>query len=83
MEPKRLRWGIVSAARIADSLVQAVRSSPNCDLAAVASRNIEQAQAWAAARDVPLAFGSYDAVIEAAHVAGIAMVFTHKRHFRH
>lgn len=63
MGPKQLRWGIISTARIADSLVQAARSSPNCALSAVASRNIEQARAWAAARDVPLTFGSYDEML--------------------
>ncbi len=71
MESKRLRWGIVSTARIADSLVQAVRSSPNCDLAAVASRNIEQAHAWAAARHVPLTFGSYDAMLASDQVDAV------------
>ena len=63
MQPKRLRWGILGTARIADSLVQAIRLSDNSELAAVASRDAEMARAWAGERQVALAFGSYDQML--------------------
>ena len=71
MEHKQIRWGIIGTARIADSFVQAVRLSSNCDLVAVASRNIEQAQAWADARDVPATFGSYDEMLASGDIDAV------------
>jgi predicted dehydrogenase len=63
MQSNLVRWGVLGTARIADSLVNAIRSSENCELTAIASRDRAHAQAWAAERDVPLAFGSYGAML--------------------
>ena len=60
MQPGRLRFGILGTARIADSQVRAIRVSNNCEVRAVASRDLERARAWARERDVPVVFGSYD-----------------------
>jgi predicted dehydrogenase len=70
-QSNRLRWGILGTARIADALVQAIRASGNSELAAVASRNIEQARAWAAEREVPLTFGSYDDLLASGEVDAV------------
>ncbi|HEY8584741.1 MAG TPA: Gfo/Idh/MocA family oxidoreductase [Capillimicrobium sp.] len=53
-----LRWGILSTARIADTLL-------GSGLAAVAvgSRSAERAQAWAAERGIARAHGSYEALL--------------------
>src|SRR5215210_2331101 len=63
MQSNRLRWGILGTARIADSLVQAIKLSNNSELTAIASRDPALAQAWARDRDVPLTFGSYDEML--------------------
>src|SRR5262245_199207 len=44
-------------------LVRAMRLSENSELTAVASRDMAQAQSWAAERGVPQAFGSYDEML--------------------
>ena len=59
----RLRWGVLGTARIADRLVRAWRLAENCELRAIASRDLAQARAWAAAREVPQAFGSYEEML--------------------
>ncbi|MGE5138585.1 MAG: Gfo/Idh/MocA family protein [Rudaea sp.] len=69
-----LRWGILSTARIADALVRAIRASSDNELIAVASRDAVRAVEWAARRDVPHAFGSYEEmlasdVIDAVYIA--------------
>jgi xylose dehydrogenase (NAD/NADP) len=63
MQPARLRWGVLGAARIADVLVRAFRKSNNGELAGVASRDLQRAQLWARERDIPHAFGSYDEML--------------------
>src|SRR5438128_2160775 len=63
METKKLRWGVLSTARIGDSQVRAIRTSNNGELVAVASRDLALAQAWASQRDVSHVFGSYDAML--------------------
>src|SRR5437868_9471772 len=63
MQPTQLRWGVLGTARIADALVRAIKLSGNSTLAAVASRDLSMAKAWATQRDVPLAFGSYEEML--------------------
>jgi xylose dehydrogenase (NAD/NADP) len=63
MQTKRLRWGVLGTARIADAVVPAIRMSSNCELAAVASRDLTLAQAWARERNVPRSFGSYEEML--------------------
>ena len=59
----QLRWGILGTARIADALVPALQGATNCALVAIASRQGETARAWAATRQVPMTFGSYDEML--------------------
>jgi predicted dehydrogenase len=54
-----LRWGLLSTAKINDALLGA----GNADVAAVASRDAERAEAYAAARGIPTAYGSYEALL--------------------
>jgi predicted dehydrogenase len=62
-QSNRVRWGVLGTARIADSLVEAIRLSGNCELTAIASRDAEQAREWARDRGAPLSFGSYDEML--------------------
>ncbi len=62
-EMARLRWGILSTAKIADALVRAIKATTNCELAAVASRDAARAQAWARERNIPHAFGGYEEML--------------------
>jgi D-xylose 1-dehydrogenase (NADP+, D-xylono-1,5-lactone-forming) len=60
MQTRRLRWGVLGTARIADKVVQGINLSNNGVLTAIASRDPGMARDWAAERNVPHAFGSYD-----------------------
>jgi predicted dehydrogenase len=58
-----VRWGLVSTANINRRLIPAIRASKRGELSAVASRSQASADAYAAKWEIPLAFGSYDAML--------------------
>lgn len=60
---QNVRWGILSTAEIATKVVAGMHDAENAEVVAVASRSLEKAEAWAAAHDVPRAYGSYDALL--------------------
>ena len=59
-----LRWGLLSTARINRDLIPPLQASKHNELAAVASRNQGQAEAYAREWDIPRAYGSYEALLE-------------------
>ena len=61
--PDKIRWGILSTARIGRRVIPAIQASRNGEVAAVCSRSLERAQAWAAAHEIPRAYGSYEALL--------------------
>ena len=59
-----LRWGVLSTARIAAKhVVPALQAAPGHDVAAVASRDLGRARAWATEHDIATAYGSYDELL--------------------
>jgi len=64
----KLRWGLLSTARINDALIKPIRTSERNELIAVASRTLERAQAYAREKNIPRALGSYDALVSDADV---------------
>jgi predicted dehydrogenase len=64
MSNSKLRWGLLSTAKINRAVIPPIRASARGELAAVASRDLAKAQAYAAEWDIPQAFGSYEAMLE-------------------
>jgi len=60
----RLRWGLLSTARINRRLIPAIRSAGRAELFAVASRDLQRAQVYAAEWDIPRAHCSYEALLD-------------------
>lgn len=58
-----VRWGILSTASIATKVARAINLAQNAELVAVASRTEERAAAWAQKHNVPIAYGTYDALL--------------------
>lgn len=58
-----IRWGLLSTARINRRLIPAIRASARGRLVAVASRDPATAAAYAREWDIPLHFGSYEAML--------------------
>lgn len=59
-----LRWGLICTATINKALIPAIGASERCKLAAVASRDLGRARAYAREWDIPRAHGSYQALLE-------------------
>ncbi len=68
----KIRWGILSTAKIGRTrVIPAMQASNNGEVVAVASRNLDSAQAFAADLGIPQAFGSYEAMIDSGEVDAI------------
>lgn len=60
----KIRWGILSTARIGITrVIAAMQMSPFCEITAIASRDLARAQQAAAKLDLPKAYGSYEALL--------------------
>jgi predicted dehydrogenase len=60
----RLRWGILGVARHNRHVLPAFVRSTQSELRAIASRSLERAQAAAGAAGIPIAYGSYEALLD-------------------
>lgn len=62
--PDKIRWGILSTASIGfRRVVPAMQQSRNGEVTAVASRSLDKAQKYAAERNIPKAYGSYEELL--------------------
>lgn len=68
---KKVRWGLLSTARINRALIPAIRASQRGELVAVASRSQDRAEAYAAQWDIPRAFGSYEAMLASGEIDAV------------
>ena len=60
----RIRWGVLSTARIATKkVIPAMQRGQYCEMAAIASRNEDTARATADTLGLPTAYGSYEALL--------------------
>jgi xylose dehydrogenase (NAD/NADP) len=59
----KVRWGILSTANINHRLIPVIQRSKRGELIAVASRDQNRANAYAARWDIPHAFGSYESML--------------------
>jgi predicted dehydrogenase len=63
MNMDKLRWGLLSTARINRAVIPPIRSSKRSELVAVASRDQAKADAYAKEWQIPRAYGSYEALL--------------------
>ena len=59
-----LRWGLMSTARINLALLPALRECTRAEAVAVASRDVDRADAFAARHGLATAYGSYEALLD-------------------
>ena len=60
----KLRWGILSTARIGvEKVIPAMQQGEHCEVTAIASRDLGRAQAAARRLNIPRAFGSYEELL--------------------
>jgi predicted dehydrogenase len=60
----KIKWGIISTAKIArEHVIPGMQAGAYCDVYAIASRNLEKAQAVAKEFSIPKAYGSYEELL--------------------
>lgn len=72
-----LKWGIVTAGKISNDFVAALKLAPETEhqIVAVAARNKERAEEFAAKFNIPRAYGSYKELAEDKDVGLYNVVF--------
>jgi predicted dehydrogenase len=78
--PEALRVGILGTASIADRIVAGARKSSLVRISAVAGREPERTNAWAAKRGIPHAFESYGALLESGAVDAVYIPLPNSMH---
>jgi xylose dehydrogenase (NAD/NADP) len=79
--PDTVRYGLISTARIGfNAHVPAAKDSPNSAIVAVSSRNLQTAQAAAKEHDIPLAFGSYQEMIDSDQIDAVINTLPNSMH---
>ncbi|WP_166389508.1 Gfo/Idh/MocA family protein [Nocardioides ochotonae] len=78
-----VRWGILATGKIAHSFARDLLLVPGAELVAVGSRRPESARAFAAAYDVPAAYGSYAELVADPAVEVVYVASPHALHLEH
>lgn len=61
---KKIRWGVLGVAKIATAkVIPAMQRCSNAEIAAIASRDLNKANAAAEQLGIPMAYGSYEALL--------------------
>jgi len=69
---EKVRWGVISTARIGTTrVIPAMQAGRFCDVVAIASRDLESAQAAATQLGIPKAYGSYEELLADAGIDAI------------
>lgn len=83
MDAPPLRWGILAPGGIARSFADALRAETRQEIAAVASRDLGRAQAFATDFGATTAYGSYAALVEDPAVDVVYIASPHSEHYDH
>jgi predicted dehydrogenase len=76
-----LRWGVIGAGGIANTVVDCIRKATKQDLVAVAARSKERAQTFADKFAIPRAYGSYQEIVSDPEVDVVYIATVHNTHF--
>ena len=80
MSAERIRWGILSTARINGLVLEGARQSDQVDVVAVASRDRERAERYARDHGIDRAHGSYEGLLEDPEVDAVYLSLPNALH---
>ena len=68
----KVRWGVLSTANIGtEQVIPAMQAGDYCHIVAIASRNLDRAQAVAGQLGIPQAYGSYEELLAAPEIDAV------------
>ena len=68
----KVRWGVLSTANIGiEKVIPAMQQSELCEITAIASSNVEKAQAAAKKLGIPTAYGAYEDMLNDPHIDAV------------
>lgn len=77
----KVRWGILSTAKIGrEKVIPGMQASAFCDIVAIASRDLENAQAVANKLHIPKAYGSYEALLNDPEIDAVYIPLPNQLH---
>lgn len=76
----KINWGIIGAGSIAKAFATGIKGSQTGVLAAVASRDLAKAQAFAQANGAARAYGSYDEILSDKNIQAVYIATPHPMH---
>ena len=78
---KKVRWGILSTAKIArEKVIPAMQTGAYCDIVAIASRNKDQAQETAGRLGIPVVYGSYEELLNDKNIDAVYIPLPNHMH---
>ena len=81
MAEKKIRWGILSTAKIGvTKVIPAMQQGKLCEITAMSSRNIEKAKETAAKLNIPKAYGSYEEMLKDPDIDAVYNPMPNKLH---
>ena len=83
LEAPALRWGVLGAGKIAGRFSAAVGARTRGEVVAVGSRDTDRARAFAEQHGVPVAHGSYEALVADDTVDAVYVASPHSEHRTH
>ena len=78
---KQVKWGIVGTGNISTQFAQGLQLVKHAQIAAVASRSIDSAKAFAQKFDIPKSYGSYEDMAKDAELDIIYIGTPHPQHY--
>jgi len=79
--PKKIRYGLISTAGIGlKAHIPAIKASINSEIIGISSRNVENAKAVAKEQGIPLAFGSYQEMIDSDQIDAVINTLPNSMH---
>jgi len=83
MESRVINWGIIGAGKIAAKFAADLRTIPNSNFFAIASRNLEKANAFGKAFNADVTYGSYAELAKDSNIDAIYIATPHSFHKDH
>lgn len=77
-----IRFGVIGAGGISRKFIQDIKHASNATLVAIASRNIEKADAYKDEYDIPYAFGSYEELVKSDLIDAVYIATPHSHHLQ-